>query len=420
MGLRTKIRFVGCLLFIFLFVFNQLIMFTVVSSGNNSQNMNCYINDFSGIPDESFEPNDISNSNVDLLVVDDFVITIDGSWEGMHFLDISNPSRPKSLDVSFELGTHLEALTNIGDTILFALEYQNMSYSLMKIDLALSSTSYTEIAFWDKWLHGLSYTNDTLYSYSSDFYLFLNEFLIYNATDLDNLTLLGNTTQFYLESFDDFLVHEDFVYFTSNYVNLSIFQVNSSYQLSYIQHYELPQIIESIYFYENHLFICNEFGFQVYDYSNPASLSLVTHYNISSAQHIRIRDDIAYLTTSDSFITLDLSNIFAPQILDQYIIGDNEYAEMWKLELSDSLAVILTKEMRIFDYPGKFGGYLYIFDIGSPAEIERLYPRRIPVRSSFDIFINLLITAAVVIPISIIAIFTISFWLKKREKKIKK
>ena len=383
--------------------------------------MDCNINNFSGNPDESFKPNDVINGNVDLLVVDDLVITIDGSWEGMHFLDISNPSSPKSLDVSFELGQYLCALTNFGDIILFGLEYQNMSHSIMKIDSALSSTSYTEIAFWNKWLHGLSFTNDTLYSYSSNFDLGFSEFLIYNATNLDNLTLLGNTKRFRIKYFVDFLVHDDFVYFTSNYCNLSIYQVNSSYQLSFVQQYLFPSIIESLYFYENYLFICNTFGFQVYDYSNPASLSLVTHYNISSAQSIRIRNDVGYLTTSDSFTILDLSNIFAPQILDQYFIGNNEYTEMWKIELSDNLAIILTKEMWIFDYGGKFGGYLYIFDVSSLTDIERLYPRRIPTRSSWDILIIIVITAVVSIPSIIVLFFVVSklldVWKKKQQKE---
>ena len=405
MVLKTSIKSWGSLFFIFLFVFNQLIFFEAVSSGNNSQNMNCNINSFSGNPDESFEPNDIINGNVDLLVVDDFVITIDGSREGMHFLDISNPSRPKSLDVSFEHDNYLVALANIGDNILFALQYHNMSYSIMKIDLALSSTSYTEIAFLNKWLRGLSLTNNTLYSYSMDFYLGLDEFLIYNATNLDNLSLLGNTNLTGIELGRNFVVHDDFVYFPSYGNNLSIYQINSSYQLTFIHDYAFDYYWESIYFYENYLFTCSDFGLQVYDYSNPASLSLVTHYNISSAQSIRIRNDVAYLTTSDSFTILDLSNIFTPQILDQYIIGENEYTEMWKIELRDNLAIILTQEMWIFDYPRQFGGYLYIFDISSLIEINRLYPRRLPTLDGFTFSMILIISTGV--PILIIAILLV-------------
>ncbi len=421
MGLKSSIKSWGSLFFIFLFVFNQVIFFEAISSGNNSQKMNCNINNFSGNPDESFMPNDIVNGNADLLVVDDLVITIDGSREGMHFLDISNPSRPKSLDVSFEPSQYLYELTNFGDIILLGLEHQNLSNSFMKIDLALSSTAYTEIAFWNKWLHGMCLTNDTLYSYLMDFYIGIDEFLIHNATNIDNLTLLGNTNVSGLELPRDFLVHEDFIYFTARYQNLSIYQVNSSYQLSFVQKYVFPSTIESIYFHEDYLFICSNLGFQIYDNSNPASLSLVTHYNISSAQSIRIRNDIAYLTTSDSFTILDLSNIFAPQILDQYIIGDDEYTEMWKIELRDNLAIILTKEMHIFDYPGKFGGYLYIFDVSSPTEIERLYPDRIPLLDNWDKFMLRLILLYIVLPVvtvlSVILIFVREYWKKKQQKK---
>lgn len=381
--------------------------------------MNCNINNFSGNPDESFVPNDIANGNADLLVKDNLVITIDGTRSGVHFLDISNPSRPKSLDVSFEPNSHLHELTISGDIILFGLEYQNMSHSILKIDLSVSSTAYTEIDFWNKWLQGLSFTNDTLYSFSMDFYLGLNEFLIFNATNFDNLSLLGNTTLNDFELGPNFVVHDDFVYFSSYGKNLSIFQINSSYQLTFIHDYVFGHW-KSIYFYDNYLYTCSDIGLQVYDYSNPSNLSLITYYNISSAQHIRIRNDVAYLTTSDSFTILDLSNIFTPQILDQYIIGENEYAEMWKIELSDNLAIILTQEMRIFDYPRLFGGYLYIFDIGFPTEINRLYPRRLPSLDGFTFSMILIITAVVSILLIIIVIFILSVRKDVQKKKLQK
>ncbi|GAI74264.1 unnamed protein product, partial [marine sediment metagenome] len=169
------------------------------------------------------------------------------------FLDISNPSYPSILYNNHNFGQEMKAYTSLGNIVLFGVGDVYSNSSIMKIDLDVDSTAFSEIGFLDNWLLQMSLTNDSLYSLS---YIYnVNEFLIHNATDIDNLTLLGNTTLTGLESYVNFLVHDDFVYFTSEYQNLSIYQVNSSYQLSFIQQYLFPRIIESIYFYNNYLFI---------------------------------------------------------------------------------------------------------------------------------------------------------------------
>lgn len=410
MGLKTSTRLGGSLFFIFLII-NQAFFFAIASAENNSQNVSS-IHRQPLNPIGPYEPNDVYYSNEYLLVVDDLVIAGE-------FLNISKPSEPNKIEINF--GFHqVCAFTNYGNIILFGLSESPFNYSIMKIDLTTSSTNYTKIdANWNVGLQRMSLTNYSLYSLSRMRYG-QYEFLIHNATNINNLTLLGNTTLVGFGYNTDFVVHDDIVCFLSNDNNLSVFQINSTYQLSFVRNYFFAEL-ESIYFHENYLYVCDKFGFQIFNYTDPSNLTSVAYYNISSAQTIRIFNDVAYLTTTYSFTTLSLSNIMDIHILDQYRPGKREDIEMWKLELSGNLAVILTEQMKYFDYSDRYGGYLYIFDISSPSHITRLFPDKIPKIDAWTLFILKITMVIVVLPVvtvlSVILIFVRKYWKKKQQKK---
>lgn len=349
-----------------------------------------------------------------MLVIDDLVIAIS---DKVNFLNISTPSDPVLLSIGFDIQYRSHALTNYGNIVLFYLDNFGQNFSIMKIDLAINSTSYTEIDNWYMPPIHMKLTNDTLFSSTVGYYGHC-DFLVHNATNLDNLTLLGNTSLTRVNYNSDFLVHDNFVYFISQAKNLLVYEINSSYQLSFIREYSFAQL-ESLYFHENYLFACDNFGFQLFDYSIPSNLVYVTHYNISSAQSIRIRNNIAYLTTSNSFTTLSLDNFLDIQIIDRYNPGKSEDVEMWKIELSDNLAVILTKEIHHYDYSNRYGGYLYIFDISSPSNIERLFPDKIQLIEYWDLFKIQWISVIIIIVITVI-ITPIIIWINNKKKKLQK
>ena len=423
MGLKTSIRNGSSLIFVFLLILSQIISVGFFSSASDSQYITSTICGNSAYPFEPYEPNVHGIGLYDLLVVDDLVIA--EFEDGSDFLNISTPSDPKEAIICSDFAHPSRAFTNYGDTILFgSSESYRRNYSIMKIDLASNTTECTEIAFWSNTRPCImSLTNDTLFVFAENIYdnhVFI-EFMIFNATNINVLTLLGNTTLTGSNVRSSFIVHENFVYFISYARNLFVYQINSTYQLTFIKEYSFAQL-ESVYFHENYLFTCNDLGFQVYDYSNPASLSLVTHYNISSAQYIRVRNDIAYLTTSDSFTTLDLSDIMDIQALDQYIPSNREFVELWKIDLNGNLAIILTEILWYLDYGGDYGGYLYIFDISSPNKIIRLYPDRIPLLDNWDKFILRFILLVIVLPIvtvlSVILIFVRVYWKKNNKRRM--
>ncbi len=418
MGLKTSIKNGSSLIFVFLLILSQIISIGFFSSASDSQYITSTICGNSAYPFEPYELNVHGFGLYDLLVVGDLVFA--EFEDSSDILNISTPSDPKETLICSDFAHPSRAFTNYGDTILFGSSesyYQN--YSIMKIDLASNTTECSEIAFWSETRPRLmSLTNDTLYVFAMNIYnnTVYPEFMIFNATNINVLTLLGNTTLTGSNLRSSFIVHENFVYFISYARNLFVYQINSTYQLSFIKEYSFAQL-ESVYFHENYLFTCNNFGLQVFDSSNPSNLTYITHYNISSAQSIRINNDVAYLTTSDSFTTLDLSDIMDIQALDQYIPSDREFVELWKIELNGNLAIILTETLWFLDYGGDYGGYLYIFDISSPTEIKRLYPGRIPLFDSFDIFIIQMILLFVVLPIVIILVTILIVVIRIRKKK---
>jgi len=94
---------------------------------------------------------------------------------------------------------------------------------------------------------------------------------------------------------------------------------------------------------------------------------------------------------------------------------------LWKIELNENLAIILTENLWIMDYSGDYGGYLYIFDISSPTKIKRLYPVRIPLLDNWDKFMLRSILLYIVLPIVVVLVIIISYilaWKKKQRKKM--
>ena len=115
-----------------------------------------------------------------------------------------------------------------------------------------------------------------------------------------------------------------------------------------------------------------------------------------------------------------MSDILDIQILDQYIIREREEVELWKIELSSNRAIILTKQLKTYEISNKYGGNLYIFDVSSPSEIVRLYPRKIRLYDPFDFFWIQIIAIFVIIPVTILSIPILIFALRKRKKRQQK
>ncbi|MHA1740398.1 MAG: hypothetical protein ACTSWD_17545, partial [Candidatus Heimdallarchaeota archaeon] len=398
--------------FIILFlILSQLIIFGLALPANiASRNQALSISPIDN--DDTFDINDVSWGCYGLFVYNDLVIA---HAREINFLDISKPTNPTVKPFDSELERSIDFYTFYNNTMLFSKEeIGNNNYSLNKINLDGDINSYSEIPIlkgrpWDILL-----TNDYFF-----FYRPINEstmlFDIYNATNLDNLVLLGNTsiTTSIDERFE-IIYHDNFIYAKSVYGGyFEVYQINNTYQLEFVRKYSFPDL-ESISFYENYLYICNDDSLQLFDCTDPGNLTYISHFDITEPHSIQIKDNIGYLTTSESFTILDLSNISAIEIIDQYLLSDKDGCKLGKIVLQENLAIVLTQEYSSSDYHAYYGGYLYIFDIELPESIVRLYPRRLP--SLNDIVWAAIIWGTVLVVLPVIVIVSIFVRNSRMEK----
>ena len=416
MGLKLLTKRDSHFFVIFLLIISQFINFGLASSVNSISNGN-QKSAISPIVDDPIEVNDVLNPCRDLFVVDDIVICQNGY--GTILLNISSPSDPTEIQTSSELAKNGMPITVFNKTLLFYELGYGANVSLKKIDLAGDLNNTIDIGFLIRASLDLILTNDTLYNIypkgTDTFY-----FQIYNATNIDNLSLLGNSTISGLEMSYypyglEFFVHGEFVYFISDSKNLKVYQINSTYQLDFLREYSFSQL-ESVYIDENYLFTCDSLGIQVFDHADPGDLLYISQYDISNARAIRIVNNVAYLTSARMFTTLDLSNINSITELDHYKLRYREDCELNKIEMSGNIAVALTKLYVTGTETSKYTGYLYLFDVTTPDDIDRLYPVKIPLFDFWTLYPIFLVFIYFVAPAIVIA-FIIVLGIRIAKKK---
>ena len=104
------------------------------------------------------------------------------------------------------------------------------------------------------------------------------------------------------------------------------------------------------------------------------------------------------------------------------MFGSREDCEFRRVETSGNLAIVLTEGWVEDTLSAKYTGYLYIFDVSLPDDIERLYPGRIPLFGGFTWFMIGWVSLYGLLPLSFIVVITIvfvRFGKKQKEKKIK-
>ncbi|MBK5114563.1 MAG: hypothetical protein KGD59_11520 [Candidatus Heimdallarchaeota archaeon] len=336
---------------------------------------------------------------------------------GLEILDISTPSNPivSTLNETF---LHISplSLTKEENTILIGYTQFFQNTSLMKIKIDQDPNKIIEVDVWNSIIKKMVLRNDTLYSMITR-----NEeyfFLIHNATNIEDMNLLGNTSvDFYpyphnYENFPDFYKHENNCFFITKEENLAVFQVNNTNQLSFIREYNFTNL-KSMYFNEEYLFACDEIGLRIFNYSNVENLDLVKQYIIADAQSVQVNNEIAYLVTKKQFITLDISNLEEIRIMDQYVLGNREPLDLMKVEMKNNLAIVMTEDW-ITNYVG-YSWYLYIFDITTPYKIKRIYPVNLPI----DFWGTLKIVMYVFLAAIPVCIITVVVLVTTRNKKLK-
>jgi len=363
---------------IFLLIFSQIINITI--SYQNSE-FPQIIQDLRENPVNNEKPMVVNTAGYycyDFIIANKQMYTLYGAK--LEILDISNPANPtRQTKNETLLQRSPQSITKEENTILLAFGgYPNTS--IVAIELDEDESKITEVADWNYNIRKMALKNETLYSMA-----FVNEtstFVIHNATDIENMHILGMNSTNYSHNYyrhknipDYYFVFEKYCFFITEEGNIAVYQINSTYQLSFIKEYNFTNV-RNLYFTEEYLFTCDETGLQIYNYSNVENLVLVKQYNVTNARSVQVNNEICYLITNKQFITLDLSNIVEIRNLDQYVLGKREPLNLMKIEIKDNLAFVITEY-----WDTSFAGYtwyVYIFDITIPNEIKRIYPIRIP------------------------------------------
>jgi len=326
--------------------------------------------------------------------------------------DVSEASKPIFHYYNNSMFFEPIGITRVQDTILINFFNNYTKIAIAKINPLENFTQLTIIPELDFYfIDKMIGTDDRL--------LILNEtcidmqtysvFSIYNATNLDNLSLIKN--QVLNTDFNDFYLFEEYIYFIKNENRLVIYQMNSSSELSFIKEYTFTNKINSLYFTNNSLFICSEKGITLYNHSNPLALAKQCDYNVTNAESVSVSDNIAFMVNERKIFKFDISNLNKIKLIKKHTISNRIYGGLKK---------IIEKEGKLFamnKYTSSSGGqyedFLLIYE---STNLKRIYPIVLPV--SFQMQIFLFYVSILTMPI--ICIFAIIIVIIKRlERKDK-
>jgi len=325
--------------------------------------------------------------------------------------DVSKASKPIFHYYNNSRDFYPKAITRIQDTILINFFNNFAEEAIAKINPHKNITKLTVIPDLNFYINKMIGTDDRLFILNHT-YIDIQSysvFSIYNASDLDNLSLIRK--QFLNTDFNDFYLFENFVYFIKNEDRLVIYQMNSSSELSFIKEYSFNYNINSLYFTNDSLFICNENGLTLYNHSNPLALAKQCDYNVTNAESVSVSDNIAFMVNERKIFKFDISNLNKIKLIKKHTISNRIYGGLKK---------IIEKEGKLFamnKYTSSSGGqyedFLLIYE---STNLKRIYPIVLPV--SFQMQIFLFYVSILTMPI--ICIFAIIIVIIKRlERKDK-
>lgn len=303
---------------------------------------------------------------------------------GNFIIDASNPRKPVEVDFGYYnlvldytefLGitgneSYTFISTNIADWEYNDLENRSMIYIIehqeenkLYRDVLRSKSLFLDILLHNNIIYIPYYyiENQTRgmlhYSIKSDLSLELS-----NNCNFSDLGL------FDLSYYDinDFKIDNDYAYILTNDNNMLVLNYTAS---SFIpENYKLYQNYnyDKIFFTYDHLIMGKGDNLSLFDYTNPYNLINEKNLTIPNMLDYYIKENYAYITTTEKFMILNINNIDEIIELDKangkefskiYIEGSYAYISKNKITSIDSL-----------DY--KF----FIFDISNPNRIKALYP----------------------------------------------
>jgi hypothetical protein len=130
-----------------------------------------------------------------------------------------------------------------------------------------------------------------------------------------------------------FSIIEDFLYAIDNYY-LNIIDIDDIQKISILKKVDVSWNIETIFPYNNTLFIGSQNGMIIYDITDPANPSFISDYwHVTSCDPVVVDDTLAYVTlrsgnlcgeTNDQLDVINISNLLSPSLVKSYAM-ENPY-----------------------------------------------------------------------------------------------
>lgn len=315
----------------------------------------------------------------DILLFENLLYFVGGR---ARIIDVSKASKPIFHYYNNSRDFYTKAITRIQDTILINFINNYTEEAIAKINPYKNITKLIVIPGLNFYINKMIGTDDRLFILNHT-YIDIQSYSvisIYNASDLDNLSLIRK--QILNTEFNDFYLFENFVYFIKNEDRIVIYQMNSSSELIFIKEYTFNYNINSLYFTNDSLFICNENGLTLYNHSNPLALTKQCEYNITDAESVSVSDNIAFVVNEKKIFKFDISNVNNIKKIKKHTVSNRIYSGLKKIIEEEGKLYIMQ------EYTSSSGEYYEDFLlIYESRSIRRIYPIVLPLSTQIFMFL---------------------------------
>ncbi len=259
----------------------------------------------------------------------------------------------------------------------------------------------------------MNLTEDKLFLFGYNWY-YNPHLLVYDITNVNNFELIGNST--IDSSMNGIFMDEKRVYIITEEGNLALYEVMENNQLNFIFEFDFNDL-RSVYSNNSHIYTCDKDGLKIYEINEDKYLKFINHFAIENAKSLFVKENIIYLTTTKTLLTLDQTNIENILELDKHYMNSRINLEYKRVTVYNNRCIILNEFSYSQHEIVTYSGSLFVFDVSNPEKIVRLFPDKIPFHLGFGatyLFAGVILISPIFI---IVGIFWIVLKVKKRRMK---
>jgi hypothetical protein len=300
---------------------------------------------------------------------------------GIHIIDNTNPKSPQNIafikvpgNVDMAVRNNIMYADNYTDLIALDITNPNAVKIGNRVENAFASygTSSKGILVGSKWeeITEVKEGNCNTGVFTSRYYS-SNGMLLGNSGDITNF-FSGNPTASNSSapqvskggSMARFALYQNYLYTVNSY-SLQLFNIANPLQPQKANKVFIGQDIETIFPYQDKLFIGSQTGMYIYDNSNPAlpkQLSVFQHARAcdpvvveGTTAYVTLRSGTSCVNTKNQLDVIDIANITAPKLIKSYAMQNPH-------------GVGIDNNV-LFVCDGKFG--LKVFDATSKTNIDK-------------------------------------------------